>query len=388
MESCMNDDSRSHVLIIDDSLGVIEFLEGVLGTDYNVSFACNGAEGLASAHRYPPDLILLDVMMPEMNGFEVCRRLKENATTREIPVIFLTGLGSSADEEYGLLLGAGDFIAKPISPPVLIARVRNHLLLANSRRELKRHNDELESLVAERTREILLRDKKLIASQTAIITAFCALAEARDNETGNHIRRTQNYILVLAEELRSHPRFSASLDDEMIRLIFKSAPLHDIGKVAVPDAILLKPGKLTPEEWEVMKRHCVAGRNAIVTAARELGEEGGEFFGFATEIAYYHHERWDGTGYPCGLLGEDIPLSARLMAVADVYDALITKRVYKEAYPHDESIRIMLAERGSHFDPEIIDAMVRIADKFDAIAEEYKDTVEESSYRRRESRHK
>jgi len=383
----MNDDSRSRVLIIDDSIGVIELLESVLGTEYSISFACNGAEGLELAQRYLPDLILLDVMMPEMNGYEVCRRLKESPSTREIPIIFLTGLGSPADEEFGLSLGAGDFIAKPISPPVLMARVRNHLLLANSRRELKRHNDELEILVAERTREVLLRDKKLIASQTAIITAFCALAEARDNETGNHIRRTQNYVLALAEELRLHPRFSESLDEETIRLIYKSAPLHDVGKVAVPDAILLKPGKLTPEEWEVMKRHCVAGRNAIITAAREMGEGGGEFFGFAAEIAYSHHERWDGTGYPCGLAGEDIPLSARLLAVADVYDALITKRVYKDAYPHEESIQIILAERGSHFDPDIIDAMVKIADKFNAIAHEFKDVVEERYYRKQERRH-
>jgi putative two-component system response regulator len=382
----MNANGRSHVLIIDDSLGVIELLESILGSEYDISFATNGVEGLELARRYPTELILLDVMMPDMNGFEVCRRLKANEVTRDIPVVFLTSLDSPADEELGLTLGADDFIPKPISPPVLLARVRNHLLLANSRRELKRHSDELEILVVERTRELVQRDRKLIAAQTAIITAFCALAEARDNETGNHIRRTQNYVLVLAEALRSHSRFRHSLSEENIQLMFKSAPLHDIGKVAIPDAILLKPGKLTPEEWEVMKRHCVAGRNAIVMAARELGEGDDNFFGFATEIAYCHHERWDGSGYPCALAGEDIPVSARLMAVADVYDALITKRVYKDAYPHDESIQMMLAERGSHFDPDIVDAMMSISDKFEAIALQFKDVVEERYFRKRERR--
>ncbi|MEI7431171.1 MAG: response regulator, partial [Betaproteobacteria bacterium] len=315
----MNSDSRSHILIIDDSVGVIELLESVLSADYEVSFASNGAEGLALANNYPPELILLDVMMPDIDGFEVCRRLKASALTRDIPVIFLTSLESAVDEEFGLSLGAGDFISKPISPPVLLARVRNHLQLANSRRQLKRHNEELEILVEERTRQLGQRDRKLISAQTAIITAFCALAEARDNETGNHIRRTQNYVLVLAEALRSHPRYGDLLSDENIQLMYKSAPLHDVGKVAIPDAILLKPGKLTPEEWEVMKRHSVAGRNAIVMAARELEDGDGDFFGYAAEIAYSHHERWDGSGYPCGLAGEDIPLSARLMAVADVY---------------------------------------------------------------------
>ena len=382
----MNPESRSNILIIDDSLGVIELLESILGAKYNVRFASTGAEGLELATRYPTDLILLDVMMPGMNGFEVCRRLKGDMLTCDIPVIFLTGLVSPADEEFGLSIGAGDFISKPISPPKLLARVRNHLLIANTRRELKRHNDELEVLVAERTQEIVLRDRKLIAAQTAIITAFCSLAEVRDNETGNHIRRTQHYVLALAEKLRNYPRFQQVLTDETIQLMFKSAPLHDVGKVAIPDAILLKPGKLMPEEWEIMKRHCVAGRNAIITAARELGEGGGEFFGFAAEIAYSHHERWDGTGYPCGLAGEEIPISARLMAVADVYDALITKRVYKDAYPHDESIQLMYAERGSHFDPEVIDAMMEISGTFEAIAQEFKDVVEERYFRKRERR--
>ena len=374
----MNAERRSQVLIVDDSLGNIELLGHILGADYGISFASNGIEGLDLATRYPTDLILLDVMMPGLDGYEVCRRLKANPDTRDIPVVFLTSLESAVDEEYGLSLGAEDFIHKPGSPPVVLARVRNHLLLANAKRELKRHNGELELLVAERTQEIVRRDQQLIAAQTATITAFCALAEARDNETGNHIRRTQNYVLALAEKLRTHPRFRRTLDDETIQLLFKSAPLHDVGKVAIPDAILLKPGKLNADEWEIMKQHSTAGRNAIVTAARELGESDGTFLGFAAEIAYCHHERWDGRGYPRGLAGEAIPLSARLMAVADVYDALISKRVYKDAYSHQQSIDLMAAERGSHFDPDVFDAMLSIAGQFDGIARRYLDGAAEA----------
>ena len=367
------------ILIIDDSLSNIELLGTILGETYRISFASSGAEGLELATRFPTDLILLDVIMPGIDGHEVCRRLKANPQTNDIPVIFLTSLESAADEEYGLSLGAEDFIHKPISPPVVLARVRNHLLLANNKRQLKRHNEELEHLVAERTKEVAYRDQQLIAAQASTITAFCSLAEARDNETGNHIRRTQNYVRVLAEALRFHPRFRECLDAETIQLLFKSAPMHDVGKVAIPDSILLKPGKLSPEEWEVMKQHCAAGHNAIASAARELGGNDGTFLGYAAEIAYYHHERWNGKGYPFGLAGDAIPFSARLMAVADVYDALANARVYKPAFPHDECLRMMRAERGEHFDPDVLDAFLSISGEFEAIASKYRDAVKDLS---------
>lgn len=286
----MNSNARPNVLIVDDSLGNIEVLGNILGAEYGVSFASSGQEGLDLANRYPMDLILLDVVMPGIDGFEVCRQLKADAKTRDIPVVFLTSLESAVDEEFGLRLGAEDFIHKPVSPPVVLARVRNHIQFASAKRELRRNNEHLEQLVAERTKELAQRNRQLLAAQTATVTAFCALAEARDNETGNHIRRTQNYVRVLAEELRSHPRFAGSLDDETIQLLFKSAPLHDVGKVAIPDAILLKPGKLTAEEWVIMKQHCVAGRNAIISSAQELSEGDDAFLGHAAQIAYCHHE--------------------------------------------------------------------------------------------------
>jgi len=372
----MSADGRSRILIIDDSPGVIEFLDGVLSPDYEVSFATSGIEGVALAQRFPADIILLDVMMPELDGYEACRQLRELRMTRDTPIVFLTSLASPKDEEFGLMQGADDFIAKPISPPVLRARVRNHLLFAQSRRALKRQNEELERLVFERTKEVMRRDHQLIAAQTSIITAFCALAEARDHETGNHIQRTQNYVRILAEKLRWDRRFGVVLNDDYINVLYKSAPLHDVGKVSIPDAILLKPVGLVPTEWEVMQRHCAAGSRAITRAAQEYGETEDSFFSVAAEIAMFHHERWDGSGYPQGLAGDEIPLSARLMAVADVYDALISPRVYKKAFSAEKAIELMVEQRGRHFDPDILDAMVEISDRFNDIAQHFRDTSE------------
>jgi putative two-component system response regulator len=373
---------RAHVLVVDDQADNLLILEDVLSDYYDVHPATNGIEALdylATGGR--ADLILLDVMMPDIDGFEVCRRLKASESTRAIPVMFLTGLDRPEDEELGFSLGAEDFIHKPISPPVVRARVRTHLALSRATRALQRRNADLELLVAERTAEISEQTRRLvtskqevIAAQAATITAFCALAEARDNETGNHIRRTQHYVRILAETLQNHPRFCVELNEDVIQLLFKSAPLHDVGKVATPDAILLKKGKLTPEEWVVMKQHCAYGRNAIVQAENALGGAvDASFLRYAAEIAYGHHERWDGSGYPEGLAGEAIPVSARLMAVADVYDALISRRVYKAPFTHEQAIEMIVAEKGSHFDPDIVDALLLVASDFAAIARNFSD---------------
>jgi putative two-component system response regulator len=220
-------------------------------------------------------------------------------------------------------------------------------------------------LVAERTQQ-------LVKMQDATILAMASLAETRDNETGNHIRRTQNYVAAIARRLQNHPRFSAVLTSENIDLLYKSAPLHDIGKVGVPDSILLKPGKLDPDEFEIMKLHTVYGRNTIMLVEKYLGGSN-DFLTFAREIAYSHQEKWDGSGYPESLKGDDIPVSARLMAVADVYDALISKRVYKPAFSHEESLSIMKKGRGTHFDPDVLDAFLDIENEVLDIAERYKD---------------
>jgi len=377
----LNANGRSHVLVVDDQPDNLLILEDMLGEEHAVHTADSGREALAWVEGGEPvDLVLLDVMMPDLDGFEVCRRLKANAAVRDIPVIFLTTLQSADDEERGLSLGAEDFIHKPFSPAVVIARVRNHLALSRASRLLRSRNEDLELAVAERTRrmlaqseELMRRKLELIAAQDATITAFCALAEARDYETGNHIRRTQHYVRTLAERVREHPRFRDELTDEAIQLLFKSAPLHDIGKVAVPDAVLLKPGKLDRDEWEVMKRHTVFGRDAILQAEESLPPDSDSFLKTAREIAYGHHERWDGSGYPEGLAGDAIPLSARIMAVADVYDALISKRVYKSAFGHEEAVELIMRDRGTHFDPDLADAFHDIRADFRAIAERFSD---------------
>jgi cyclic di-GMP phosphodiesterase len=249
----------------------------------------------------------------------------------------------------------------------VLARVRTHLALKAAADFLRDKNEYLAAEVARRTKQISV-------VQDVTIMAMASLAETRDNETGNHIRRTQHYVRVLALELRKHPKFAALLDDAAIELLFKSAPLHDIGKVGIPDAILLKPGKLTPEEFEVMKAHTTLGRDAIA-AAESLLDQPVSFLEYAREIAYSHQEKWDGTGYPEGLAGERIPLSARLMAVADVYDALISRRVYKPPYPHEKAMEIIREGRGKHFDPDVLDAFVAIQEACRAIAERYADSA-------------
>lgn len=370
----------AHILIVDDQLDNLLVLEDLLDEHYEVHAASNGEQALDYLRDGGrADLVLLDVMMPGLDGFTVCRRIKGAPQWRDIPVLFLTSLESAADEAHGLSMGAEDFIHKPFSPPVVLARVRNHLKLSQITALLRERNDDLERLVRERTKEILHQSEELvrskqafIAAQGATITAFCALAEARDNETGNHIKRTQNYVQTLAEQLRTQERFKGALDTETILMLHKSAPLHDVGKVAIPDAILCKPGKLTPEEWVIMKRHTTYGRDAIAQAEKELGTSAG-FLRFAREIAYSHHERWDGTGYPEGLAGETIPLSARLMAIADVYDALISARVYKPAFSHERAVEMILEERGTHFDPDMVDGFMAVSGEFQRIAQRYSD---------------
>ena len=363
----------ARILVVDDEVTNRLILQDLMGTAYSVHTVADGQlaiDYLMAGQRV--DLILLDVMMPRMDGFEACRRIKSEPHLRHVPVLFLSGLDSAADEARGLSLGAEDFIHKPFLPAVVLARVRNHLELAQSRRNLHERNVVLETLVAERTKDLFQEKQHVIAVQGATITALCTLAEMRDNETGNHIRRTQSYVRTLAQRLRHHPRFKPELDDETIQLLYRSAPLHDVGKVAIPDAILLKPDKLTIDEWAVMRRHTEFGRDAIAQAESDLGASA-SFLRYAREIAWGHHEKWDGSGYPCGSAGEAIPLSARLMAAADVYDALISKRVYKPAFSHEHALAIIAAGRGTHFDPDIADALADAAEDFRDIAHSYRD---------------
>lgn len=361
--------SKLTILAVDDTPANIDVVKGILSDIYFVQAAINGKMALKIIEQKKPDLILLDIMMPDMDGYEVCQQLKSDPKTCSIPIIFLTAKTEIEDEIRGFALGAVDYITKPISPPILKERVKTHLELKRARDYLQMQNELLEDKVVQRT-------EQMEELQDVAMVAMGALAESRDPETGNHIRRTQHYVKIIAFKLQYHPRFSQLLTPENITSLYKSAPLHDIGKVGIADHILLKPGKLTYEEFEEMKKHTTYGRDAIASAEITMSRAD-NFLVFAKEIAYSHQEKWDGSGYPEGLAGDDIPISARLMAIADVYDALISRRVYKPAFSHEKSVEIILEGRGSHFDPDIVDAFMEVADDFYAIALKYSDPVED-----------
>lgn len=359
-------DGQFTILIVDDTPENLAVLGELLHPTYRVRAANNGRRALQIAQGSPPpDLILLDVMMPDMDGYAVLNELKHHEKTRTIPVIFVTAMDATEDEEYGLDCGAVDYITKPIRPAIVLARVRSQLELKRARDFLRDQNTYLEAEIIRR-----MGENQLI--QQISIHALARLAETRDPETGNHLRRTQEYVRTLALALQNHPRFAHALDARTIDMLAKSAPLHDIGKVGIPDHILLKPGKLTPEEWDIMKTHAKLGSDAIEQAEHDA-ERPVEFLSIAKEIAHYHHEKWDGNGYPEGLKGDAIPVSARLMALADVFDALICRRVYKPPMPYAQARALIEEGRGSHFDPDVVDAFIGQFDVFCQIADNYSD---------------
>ncbi|WP_236580528.1 HD domain-containing phosphohydrolase [Rubrivivax sp. A210] len=366
--------------MLDDEPASLRLLADLLSPHYNVHPFVNGRALLRYVSEgRPVDLVMLDVVMPPPDGYQVCTALRRLPQMEEVPVIFISALESPEDEAKGLALGAVDFVRKPFSAPIVLSRVGHHVRLGRAMRLVMNQNELLDQRVAARTAELAAKNKSLrqalneiTRTQDATIVALSSLAEARDNETGQHIVRTQRYVRALAEAVKGGSGHVGELDGDAVEMLGKSAALHDIGKVAIPDHILLKPGRLTPEEFEIMKTHAEHGRKAIELAESRLGN-GSNFLRWAREIAYGHHERWDGQGYPQGLAGAQIPLSARLMAVADVYDALISQRVYKEAMPHAAAVAMILAQRGKQFDPNVVDAFETIADRFADIARELKD---------------
>ena len=367
MEAPVDLTKKPTILVVDDTPDNLSLMSGLLKDLHKVKVANNGERGLKiAASDDPPDLILLDIMMPGIDGYEVCRLLKEDPKTAAIPVIFLTAKSGVEDEQMGFEIGAVDYITKPISPPIVLARVKTQLAIKAAADFLKDQNAYLETEVQRRMQEIS-------TIQDVTIMAMASLAETRDNETGNHIRRTQNYVQALAHQLHQAGKFPEYITKENIKILFKSAPLHDIGKVGIPDGVLLKPGKLTDEEFEVMKTHTTLGRDAILAAERLL-DSPNTFLQCAREIAYSHQEKWDGSGYPQGLKADQIPVSARIMALADVYDALISRRVYKEPMPHEQAVEIIRKGRGTHFDPEMVDAFIEVAPVFYSVAQRYVDS--------------
>ena len=353
------------VLIVDDSADNLAFMAQGLKNLYHVKAAKSGEMALCILNQFDIDLILLDIVMPDMTGYDVIRAVRANHDKCNIPVVFLTGKNSPEDEKLGFELGAADYIHKPVSIPLLRSRVKTHLQNKRSKDILLDQNGYLESQVVKRSSE-------LDRMQDAVVFALASLAETRDPETGNHILRTQHYVKLLAEKLAEKPHYSNLLTPKMIDNYFKAAPLHDIGKVGIVDSILLKPGKLTDEEFEIMKRHTTLGLLALEKAETLSGAEN-ELITVAKEIAYGHHEKWNGSGYPNGYSGEAIPLSARLMALADVYDALRCRRVYKDPMTHQDAKQIIMAGNGQHFDPEVIEAFIEQEQLFIKVAEEFGD---------------
>jgi len=356
-------DRKKTIMIVDDTEMNIDILVEALNDDYELLIAINGLDAIELIEEQKPDLILLDILMPEMDGYEVLKKLKKNPDLEPIPVILLSAITNTDSKNKGFSLGAVDYVTKPFEIVEVKARVKTQLRLEEARLVLESQNIVLEEKVKERT-QLIER------TNSAAIYCLAALAETRDPETGEHIKRTQEYIRELAFELRNNEEYKDVLTDEYIELLYKSAPLHDIGKVGVRDSILLKPGKLTEEEFKEMKKHTIYGGESLMVGIKELGEE--SFLTLAKEIALTHHEKWDGSGYPIGLSKQEIPISGRLMALSDVYDALISKRVYKGAFTHGDAKNIILEGKGTHFDPDIVDAFIKREAKFIEIMEKFR----------------
>lgn len=338
--------ATNNILIVDDTLENLQVLSGMLrDSGYKARPVPSGHLAIQAAMAEPPDLILLDIMMPEMNGYEVCEKLKSTPELQEIPVIFMSALTETLDKVKAFKAGGVDYITKPFQYEEVKARVETHLSIHSMRRDLEKYNKYLEQVVQEKVKEIT-------EHQMATIFALAKLAESRDDDTGKHLERVQSLCELLAKCLKEDSIYSQGISDSFIKNIYYASPLHDIGKVGIPDSVLLKPGKLTPEEFVIMKTHAAIGANTLEAVKGRFPNN--SFIETGIEIAHYHHENWNGTGYPSGLSGTAIPLSARIMKLTDVYDALRSKRVYKPALPHEEAKKIILQGEGTQFDPEII----------------------------------
>ncbi|MDZ7698117.1 MAG: two-component system response regulator [Deltaproteobacteria bacterium] len=360
-----NGNKTATIMVVDDIPANLKLLSEMLqGQGRRVAQFPSGSMALKAAAKNPPDLILLDIMMPGMDGFEVCRRLKADENLKDIPVLFISALDGTEDKIKAFSAGGLDYVSKPFQEAEVLARVKTHLELGRVRRELEKHNFQLEDLVREKVKEIA-------ASQMATIVAISKLAEYRDDETGRHIERTRKSCRMLAQQLRENDRYAESITDVFIENIYYAAPLHDIGKIGIADNILLKPGKLTPEEFEIMKTHAIIGATALQAVQRRYPDNA--FINMGIALTRSHHEKWDGSGYPDGLVGEDIPLSGRIMALADVYDALRSKRPYKEAFTHEKARGIIKEGAGSHFDPAVVEAFLAVETEFAEIRERMKD---------------
>ncbi len=352
-------DGKSQILVVDDEDNNLLVMEAMLvPLGYEVTMARNGMEALEKVRNFPPDVILLDVMMPKMDGFAVAKRLKEDERTKIIPIVMVTALSEAKDRVKALEVGADDFLTKPVDVAELQARVASLLKVKAYNDHMRNHQQELEAEVAKRTEQLRQALKEVKARSLDTIYRLSRAAEYRDENTGVHILRMSHYSTAIARNM--------GLDDEYVESILYAAPMHDVGKIGIPDHILLKPGKLEADEWETMKQHTVIG-------AKILEDSDTEFMKLSEVIALTHHEKWDGSGYPKGLKGSDIHLAGRITAIADVFDALTSRRPYKEAFPVEKSLNIIGNSSGSHFDPRVVDSFMAIRDEILSIREQFQD---------------
>jgi putative two-component system response regulator len=375
---------KPRILIVDDSDINLMVLTRLLKDAYDLSSARSGEECLAKLREFEPDLVLLDIMMPGIDGYETCQRIKSGPLGKFTQVILVSAKGMAAERMMGYEVGADDYVVKPFDHEELLAKVRVQFRLRKTVEDLWRANARIHQFNNELERIIEVRTAEIVATRDITVLALAKLAESRDPETGEHLERMRNYSRILAEELGHSGPYREQISQTFVDDVYRSSPLHDIGKVGIPDAILLKPEAFTPEEFEIMKQHTVIGEQALRHAAQN--SDFGGFLAMATEIARHHHERFDGRGYPDGLAGDRIPLSARIVGLADVYDALTSARVYKPAYGPDKARRIIESEEGRHFDPAIVAAFRATHDRFleflhttqprdDGVADEHADAA-------------
>lgn len=346
-------------MLVDDNTANLTMGKNMLKEAYEVYPIPSAFKLFELLEHVTPALILLDVMMPEMDGYQTIRKLKADPRFSEIPVIFLTSMTDEHSELEGLSLGAIDYVAKPFSAPLLLKRIENHLLLVSQKAKLKDYNDNLQIMVAQKTAEVF-------DLQNAVLSTLAEMVEFRDNMTGGHVNRTQRYLKVLVDKMLDEKIYHEEVLTWNLNFFLQSAQLHDVGKIAISDAILNKPGKLSDDEYEEMKKHVNFGVKAIIKIAEKTSEH--SYLHHAAIFAGTHHEKWDGTGYPNGLSGFDIPLEGRLMAIADVFDALISKRPYKEPMPVDKAVNIIVDGAGVHFDESLIGIFLKVRDEIAEIS--------------------
>jgi putative two-component system response regulator len=359
------------ILIVDDDEAIRRLLRQLLQSEYDLAEAATGQQALEMFPGYLPDLVLLDIMMPGIDGYEVCRRIK--AIRNDVQIVMVSSMSSAGQQSRAFEVGADDYLVKPFDPQDLRARVRLHFQLREAtagasaiRAKTEFRNSQLRELAERHTRDV-------IAIQDTAVFTLAKVAESRDQETGGHLTRMRAYSQILGKELSREGPYADQISGQFLDDLYRSSPMHDIGKVGIRDEILLKPGRLTPEEFETMQQHTIIGANILDQAVARL--RGGGFLAMAALIARFHHERFDGTGYPAGLVGQEIPLPARIVAVADVYDALTSVRPYKPAYPTDEVKSIIRRDSSRHFDPVIVEVFCRRFDDFLRAQEEAVDDI-------------